>query len=44
MHIVTVFHSGYGHTRKLAEAFHLGLKQDERVTAALVEIDENGVL
>lgn len=42
MHIVTVFHSGYGHTRKLAEAFHDGLKQDDRVTATLIEIDENG--
>lgn len=42
MKIATVFHSGYGHTKKLAEAFHAELDGHSNVGATLIEIDQNG--
>ncbi|MDO4905593.1 MAG: flavodoxin family protein [Lautropia sp.] len=43
--IVVAFHSGYGHTRKLAEAVMLGAKAEAGATAVLLDvssIDEAG--
>jgi NAD(P)H dehydrogenase (quinone) len=37
-----VFHSGYGHTRKVAEAVQEGIQASKNATAELMEIDQNG--
>lgn len=42
--IVTVFHSGYGHTRRQAEAFHAGAASVAGAQACLLAIDANGEL
>ena len=38
--VTVVFHSGYGHTRVLAEAVHRGAVGVDGVTASLVPVDE----
>lgn len=40
--IEIVFHSGYGHTKKIAEAVLTGASQ--KASAQLIEIDQNGVI
>jgi NAD(P)H dehydrogenase (quinone) len=40
--VAIVYHSGYGHTRKLAEAVHAGAAEVADVDAMLVAIDANG--
>jgi NAD(P)H dehydrogenase (quinone) len=40
--VAIVYHSGYGHTRKLAEAVHAGAAQVDDVDALLLAIDANG--
>ncbi len=42
MNIAVIFHSGYGHTKKLTEAFYAGLKAHDDVIATLIEINEEG--
>lgn len=42
--IVTVFHSGYGHTRRQAEAFHDGAASVAGAQASLLAIDAHGEL
>ncbi len=42
--IVTLFHSGYGHTRRQAEAFHAGAASVPGTSATLVAIDADGSL
>ncbi len=42
MKIAVVFHSGYGHTKKLANAVFEGLKAHESATSTLIEINEDG--
>lgn len=37
--IAIVYHSGYGHTKKQAEAVHKGVSQVEGVTAMLYAVD-----
>ena len=37
-----VYHSGYGHTRKLAESVLAGMKQVAEVSASLIAIDADG--
>ena len=39
-----VYHSGYGHTRKLAEAVLAGLERSDDVSASLIAIDAEGNL
>jgi NAD(P)H dehydrogenase (quinone) len=43
-HTVIVYHSGYGHTRKQAEAVHKGAAGVAGATAELVEISAEGQL
>ena len=43
-HIAIVFHSGYGHTRKQAEAVHAGAASVAGVQARLLQIDAEGNL
>ena len=43
-HTVVVYHSGYGHTRKQAEAVRLGAASAPGASADLIEIDANGEL
>lgn len=42
--LVVVYHSGYGHTQKQAEAVMAGASQVEGIDAALLAIDSNGEL
>lgn len=42
MKIAVVFHSGYGHTKKLANAFFEGLTAHDSATSTLIEISEDG--
>ena len=42
VNIVIVYHSGYGHTQKQAEAVLLGLTADESTNAILLPIDSEG--
>lgn len=42
MKIAVVFHSGYGHTKRLANAFFDELEQHAAAQNTLIEIDENG--
>ena len=42
INIVVVYHSGYGHTKKQAEAVLSGLKADSGVEAILLPIDTEG--
>jgi len=44
INIVVVYHSGYGHTQKQAEAVLLGLTQATGVNAILLAIDSEGNL
>lgn len=37
--IAIVYHSGYGHTRKLAEAVHEGASRSEDTDVSLVVVD-----
>lgn len=43
-HIVVLYHSGYGHTRKQAEAVHAGAAGADGVEATLLPIDPDGQL
>jgi len=43
-HVAIVFHSGYGHTRKQAEAFQAGAASVAGVHAELVPVDAEGQL
>ncbi|MDZ4254996.1 MAG: flavodoxin family protein [Sulfuritalea sp.] len=43
-HTVVVYHSGYGHTRKQAEAVHQGAAGVAEATAELLEISAEGEL
>lgn len=43
-HTVVVYHSGYGHTRKQAEAVHQGAASVAGASAELVEINAEGQL
>ena len=42
--IATIFFSGYGHTKKQAEAIHQGASSAPGATATLIEIDKDGNL
>ena len=42
--IVTLYHSGYGHTKKLAENIHVGIKETANINAHLLAIDPEGNL
>ena len=42
INIVVVYHSGYGHTQKQAEAVLYGLAEDSDVEAILLPIDSEG--
>jgi multimeric flavodoxin WrbA len=42
--IATIYFSGYGHTKKQAEAVHLGAASASGATATLIEIDKEGNL
>lgn len=42
--VAIVYHSGYGHTKKLAESVHAGLRQVADVTSSLLAIDADGNL
>ena len=42
MKIAVIFHSGYGHTEKLAEAIYSQLNDDQNVTASIIAISDEG--
>ena len=42
--IAVIYFSGYGHTKKLAEAVHAGAASASGATATLIEIDKEGNL
>ncbi len=42
--VTIVYHSGYGHTKKLAEAVLAGVDQIDGVTSSLIAIDADGNL
>ena len=42
--VVIVYHSGYGHTKKQAEAVHAGVQVTAEAQSALLAIDAEGNL
>jgi NAD(P)H dehydrogenase (quinone) len=44
INIVVVYHSGYGHTQKQAEAVLAGLTEDSGIKAMLLSIDSRGII
>ena len=38
--VVVIYHSGYGHTKKLAEAVFEGVQENHNVTGLLISVDE----
>ena len=42
--IAIIYHSGYGHTKKLAEAVHAGMADVSGIEATLHAIDAEGNL
>lgn len=42
VHVVVIFHSGYGHTKRMAQSVLGGVSQVEGVNAHFIEIDKDG--
>ncbi|CEG58873.1 flavodoxin family protein [Legionella fallonii] len=42
INVQIIFHSGYGHTAKQADAVFHGFKDQDRIQANLIQIDSNG--